>query len=80
MEVGVCELWRQVVDEEVGPLRPLVGLEGAGGVGGGGGGGGGGAAVQFLAQVGRAFVERYTKSQNIPLCLVLHFPMNSVCF
>jgi hypothetical protein len=41
-----------------------VGLEGAGGVGGGGGGGGGGAAVQFLAQVGRAFVERYTRSQT----------------
>jgi hypothetical protein len=48
-----------VVDEEVGPLRPLVRLQGAprggahgcvGGSGGGQGGGGGGGGVNLLRQ------------------------------
>ncbi len=54
MQVRVGELRRQVVDEEVGPLRPLVRLKGAprggGGSGGGVGGGGGGGGVNLLRQ------------------------------
>jgi hypothetical protein len=55
VQVRVGELRRQVVDEEVGPLRPLVRLQGAprgGGWSGGveGGGGGGGAGVNLLRQ------------------------------
>ena len=60
-QVGIGELWRQVVDEQVGSVRPFVRLQRRGGGGGGGGKGGGGGGgreevggrVQLLRQAGR---------------------------